>query len=207
MIFYDLNVPGEGGSYEITVNTNGCMWYANTSMMTLPAYWSVDPLKGNNGNKVTLFVPGNGSGSKIDYTLMVVTEEGGYMGQSLSIHQAVMGGGAEASSVVVKFKGTEQENGFEMPLPAKGGSANKVSFEIIPTGGEVEYKFVETGTSTVVSEENQIGFAGKDMNTDNGWYINPKLNNTGAERRQDLIIVPMGGNTELFRIHLVQAAN
>lgn len=205
------NASAEENSLIITVNTNASTWYLSYMFFGDEEWFSADKESGRNGETCTITFKANNTLETRMQNFMFVSDPDGYEGASVTAMQAAKA----ASKITVKEYdetteaiGNSYSTNKELSL---NKDRNKFTYYIEKDGG-VDFKWAETGSATFLENDPEWIFNRSEDIYDDNWDIIDKyysistLANTGAARSIDLVILPAGGTTELFRFKITQAA-
>lgn len=219
----ELSIPEEfamgvtgSGNYEtigIPVTTTAEKWTATlTSMMgddeTYCPYCNIFPNEGVSGEELTITFYPNATGMMQSGWVIELTA-GNADPIQIYVMQQVPESKDYATSVVVGREGDESsdwepipvESPYSINLSAAGGAASR-QILYITADGKYDLKIVEPDTTTEVADPETCWLHGTEAEVT--WPISADKNETGAERKLDIIITGAEG-VVLFRLKVTQA--
>ncbi len=209
----NYNAGATENTLTITVHTNASMWYLSYMSMSDEEWFTADKTSGRNGETCTITFKENKSGNqRTQYFVFDIEPDSQYSDATFTAMQSAF----PASSVTVKEYDSETEtigNSFDTnKAVALNNGRDKFEFYLVKDGG-VDFKWAETGSNVFLEEDPDWIYYGNDDIYDDTWTAVDKYysvmtspNATGAARNIDLVILPAGGTTELFRFKITQAA-
>lgn len=198
-------------SVTITITTTAPYWYLN---MMMDADWmTFDKTYGKSGETCTITFTDNRTVSErnaqisfnynkeIDYMNMIMIQQPAAPATTAKVYsfdaETETSGEQLSTNHTVSLKATDTV--FPFAIEADGG---------------IDFKWAKTGTSEFFEPDYSYWISfGKESIYDDNWntigeYFKmiSKENTTDTARTVDLVLVPAGGNTELFRFKITQAA-
>lgn len=212
---YAMGVMGSGDfeQIQIPVTTTAEKWTATlTSMMgddeAYCTYFGIFPEEGKSGEELTITFYPNTMGEMQSGWVIELTA-GNADPVQIYVMQQVPESKDYATSVVVSREGDESsdwepipvESPYAVNLAAAGGMALREVF-YIKAEGKFDLKIVEPGTMTEIANPETSWLHGTESGAN--WPISADKNETGAERKLDIIVTGAEG-VELFRMKVTQA--
>lgn len=202
-----FTIPSAAKTLTITVSTNAATWYLSEMNMVTddnyqPIEWyTVDKNSGRNGETCTITFSENKSSDDRKAQFIFAEEENAYMGASVMVTQ--YGPAATYAKAIIDYDEENPVSGsYDLAFAAEdSGYMGSFDFEL-EKDGSIEFKWMKTGTM----EEDATATDWISISAAYGYSIVPTANTTGAARSIDLVILPAGGTTELFRFKITQAA-
>ena len=217
----ELSIPEEfamgvtgSGNYEtvvIPVTTTAEKWTANLVSMLdedYCTYCNIFPNEGKSGEELTItFYPNTMGGMQSGW--MIELTAGNADPVQIYVMQEAPSLDEYATSVVVSREGDESsdwepipvESPYSVNLSAAGGAASR-QILYIKAEGKYDLKIVEPDTMTEVADPETCWLHGTEAGAN--WPIDADKNETGAERKLDIVVTGADG-VELFRLKVTQA--
>lgn len=218
----ELSIPEEfaqgvtgSGDYEtvdIPVTTTAEKWTANMVSFTDEEYCNycmIFPNEGISGEKLTITFYPNATGM-MQSGWMVELTAGNADPVQIYVMQNAPSAEEYATSVVVSREGDESSDWEPVPvqspyaftLPAVNSGLSSRMTLYIDADGKYDLKIVEPDTMTEVADPETCWLHGTEVGAN--WPIWADTNETGAERKLDIIVTGAEG-VELFRLKVTQA--